>query len=137
MRQTRQILLYLASLLLLCVLARGSSGAGDEVFKGEIADSQCAMNVHSLSQSHKEMLEGKSVGTSPGDCVWFCVKQRGGRFVLQNKNKVFKLDDQNIDREFAGQKVLITGTLDKKTNTIHVHSIKLESEATKTSVRSN
>ena len=30
------------------------AGGGDEqVFGGEIADTQCALNVHSLSQSHK------------------------------------------------------------------------------------
>jgi hypothetical protein len=37
--------------------------AGEEkTFKGEIADSQCALNVHSLNRSHKEMMEPDSIG---------------------------------------------------------------------------
>lgn len=97
--------------------------AGDEVFRGEIADSQCALNVHSLTQSHKEMLEAKNAGSTPADCVWYCVKERGGRFVLQNKEKVYRLDVQNLSKDYAGRKVRITGTLDTKTNTIHVKSV--------------
>jgi hypothetical protein len=97
--------------------------AGDEVFKGEIADSQCALNVHSLTRSHKEMLQGNSVGKTEADCVWYCVKERGGRFVLQDKGKVYKLDKQDISHELAGKKVKVTGTLDPKTDTIHVTSI--------------
>jgi len=33
------------------------------------------------------------------------------------------LDDQNAPNAYAGQKVTVTGTLDAKTNTIHVNSI--------------
>jgi len=116
----------IASLLFFAAAARGG---GEEVFKGVIADSQCAMNVHSLSQSHKEMLQGKDVGTTDGDCVWYCVTQRGGRFVLQIKSKVYKLDKQDITREYAGRKVQVTGTLDPKTNTIHVRSLELAPES--------
>ncbi len=117
----------LALLLFVMALSSGAraQGAGEEVFKGMIADSQCALNVHSLSQSHKEMLQGKDVGTTDADCVWYCVTQRGGRFVLQIKSKVYKLDKQDISREYAGHKVQVTGTLDPKTNTIHVRSIEL------------
>ncbi|HYL10086.1 MAG TPA: hypothetical protein VEU31_05060 [Candidatus Acidoferrales bacterium] len=117
------------SLTLLAALGPAIYGSGDEVFKGEIADSQCAMNVHSLDQSHKEMLKVKSVGTTDADCTWYCVKQLGGRFVLQVKSKVYKLDIQALGREFAARKVKITGTLDTKTNTIHVHHIELLPEA--------
>jgi hypothetical protein len=118
-------LLVFAGVLLVGAGARG----GEEFFKGIIADSQCALNVHSLSQSHKEMLQGKGVGTTDADCVWYCVTQKGGRFVLQIKSKVYKLDKQDLTREYAGQKVQVTGTLDPKTNTIHVQSIELLGEA--------
>jgi Protein of unknown function (DUF5818) len=102
---------------------------GDETFRGEIADSQCALNVHSLTQSHKEMLVGKTVGSTNADCVWYCVKERGGRFVLQDKAKVYRLDLQNIGKEYAGRKVKVTGTLDPKTSTIHVKSIELADDS--------
>jgi hypothetical protein len=56
------------------------------------------------------------------------VKERGGRFVLQVKSKVYKLDKQDFDREYSGRKVQITGTLDPKTGTIHVRQVELLAE---------
>lgn len=116
--------LFALMALLLALGALSAAGQEEErVFKGVISDSQCAMNVHSLSRSHKEMLKTGNFGKTPADCVWYCITQRGGRFVLQSGKKVYKLDDQNIDRELAAQKVRITGTLDEKTDTIHVLKI--------------
>jgi hypothetical protein len=104
----------------------GVRAADDQkTFKGILTDSQCAMNVHSLSQSHDEMLKSNEVGKTPEDCVWYCIKQRGGRFVLQAGKKVYKLDDQNISRALANKKVQIVGTLDSQSNTIHVLKILL------------
>src|SRR5277367_1781311 len=42
------------------------------VFRGEISDSQCAFNVHSLTQSHQEMLKSKSgdAGKTAASCTW-------------------------------------------------------------------
>jgi hypothetical protein len=125
MPQTKRSILLLAVLALASALVPRSRGAGEKVFTGYITDSQCALNVHSLSQSHKEMLQSKNVGTTPADCVWYCVKQRGGRFVLQDKNKVYKLDDQSIGQELAGKKVQVTGVLDAQTNTIRARKIEI------------
>lgn len=100
------------------------AGAGQEqVFKGEVGDSQCALNVHSLSRSHQEMLERKSIGKSSADCARYCVKNLGGVFVLQVKDKVYKLDNQDLANQHAGMKVKVTGVLDAATNTIAVHSM--------------
>lgn len=123
--------LILIAFSLALAMSPGWTPAADEVFKGVIADSQCALNVHSLSKSHKEMLQDKTIGGSPSDCVWYCVKERGGRFVLQDKEKVYKLDDQTLTREFAAQRVLVTGTLDPQTKTIHVRRIELWTDAEK------
>jgi hypothetical protein len=98
-------------------------GGDDKTFKGEIADTQCALNVHSLSQSHKEMIEMKPEVKTNADCARFCVKERGGRFVLQNPDKVYKLDAQVLAEQWAGLKVKVIGTLDPKTDIITVHSI--------------
>jgi hypothetical protein len=125
MLSLKRFLLYLLCLAVLFVLSRAPRAEGEEEFTGFIADSQCAMNVHSLSQSHKEMLQSKEAGTTDADCVWYCVSQRGGRFVLQNKSKIYKLDKQDLGRKYAGSKVRVTGTLDPKTNTIHVMAIEL------------
>jgi hypothetical protein len=95
----------------------------EQVFKGEIGDSQCALNVHSLSRSHEEMLKKKDVGTTAADCARYCVKNLGGVFVLQVKDKVYKLDNQELAEKNAGAKVKVTGVLDAATNTIAVHSM--------------
>ena len=99
------------------------SGGDEKVFKGEIADTQCALNVHSLSQSHKEMIEMKPEVKTNADCARYCVKERGGRFVLQTPDKVYKLDAQILAEQWAGLQVKITGTLDPKTEIITVRNI--------------
>jgi hypothetical protein len=57
------------------------------------------------------------------DCARFCVKERGGRFVLQTPDKVYKLDAQVLAEQWAGLKVKLVGTLDPKTDMIAVQSI--------------
>jgi len=116
-------IIYIAGLASIAVCSSYVRGADEKVFKGEIADSQCALNVHSLSQSHKEMMAMKPEIKSDADCARFCVKERGGRFMLQTKDKVYKLDAQVLAEQWAGQKVKLVGTLDPKTNTITVESI--------------
>lgn len=125
MGQIKRSIPLMTVVALTSVLTPISRGQSEKVYHGFITDSQCAMNVHSLSQSHKEMLQSKDVGTTPADCVWYCVKERGGRFVLQDKSKVYKLDDQTLTKKLADKKVEVTGTLDPQTNTIHVRKIEV------------
>ena len=98
-------------------------GGDERTFKGEIADTQCALNVHSLSQSHKEMISMKPEVKTNADCARYCVKERGGKFVLQTPEKVYKLDAQVLAEQWAGLKVKVIGTLDPKTDLITVRSI--------------
>jgi hypothetical protein len=100
--------------------------AGDEkprTFHGQIADTQCALNVHSLTRSHAEMLKSKATGGTPGSCATYCVRYLGGDFVLSSKGEVYRLTDQVKARSFAGHQVKIMGTLNSKTKTIHVVEI--------------
>jgi type 1 fimbria pilin len=123
MKKTRRLFLgavILASVTVSSTLVRG---AGDKTFEGEIADSQCALGVHSLNQSHKEMIDMGSAGKTPSDCARYCVRERGGRFVLQSKQAVYRLDNQELAEKSAGMKVKVTGTVDPKTNTIQVRTI--------------
>jgi hypothetical protein len=111
-------------LISFAVIAVFIAGADKErVFKGEVGDSQCALNVHSLSRSHQEMLERKAIGTTSADCARYCVKNLGGVFVLQVGDKVYKLDNQDLANQNAGKKVKVTGVLDAATNTIAVHAM--------------
>lgn len=98
-------------------------GTAEKVYKGEISDSQCAFGVHSLHRSHDEMIAMGHAGNTPAECTRYCVNYRGGRYVLETKHDVFKLDNQELAEKFAGQPVKLTGILDTKTNTIQVKKI--------------
>lgn len=121
----------------IALTAAAGPGASEKVFSGEIADSQCALNVHSLSQSHKEMMGMKPEIKTDAECVRFCVKERGGRYMLQTKTKVYKLDAQVLAEEWAGQKVKLVGTLDSKTNIIAVEKMEGEARSRGSSTKPN
>jgi hypothetical protein len=110
------------------VLALGSiaHGQNEKVFHGEVSDSQCALNVHSLTRSHQEMLKSKSMGGTSNTCAVYCVEHLGGYLVLSSGKDVFRLDRPDLVHGFEGRKVKITGTLDSKLNQIHVIKIDLE-----------
>jgi hypothetical protein len=97
-------------------------------FRGEISDSQCAFNVHSLTKSHDEMLKSKSgaMGSTRASCSLYCIRYMGGKFVLASKDHVYHLDNQELPRDFVGEKVKLRGILDPKTDTIQVVRIELE-----------
>jgi hypothetical protein len=111
MTKTRTFLFSAALLAALSSMGPPTSGAGETTFEGEIADSQCAMGVHSLNRSHKEMIEMGHAGSTAKDCARYCVHSRGGKYVLLTKHDVFKLDNQEWAEKYAGQKVKLTGTL--------------------------
>lgn len=123
MKKARIFLTWSALLACLSLTNPAIRGAGDEKFEGEIADTQCALGVHSLDRSHKVMIAMGQAGSKPADCTRFCVKNRGGRFVLQTNHDVYKLDNQELPEKYAGMKVKITGTLDPNTKIIQVHTI--------------
>jgi hypothetical protein len=123
MEKNTRFILGVAALICGLGISRQARGGNEKTFKGEIADTQCALNVHSLTQSHKEMIGMKPEIKNDADCARFCVKERGGRFVLQTPDKVYKLDAQVLAEQWAGLKVKLVGTLDPKTDMIAVQSI--------------
>ena len=118
-----RLILGVTALVWLMVSYPPARGGDEKTFKGEIADTQCALNVHSLSQSHKEMIGMKPEVKTHADCARYCVKERGGRFVLQTPDKVHRLDAQVLAEQWAGLKVKVIGTLDPKTDLITVRSM--------------
>ena len=115
---------YLSIIVLLCCAS--SMAQKEETFQGEIMDPQCAANG-----SHASML--KKVGLGDRDpaeaatkkaCAETCLKM-GGKSVLYDResNKVYQLDNQAKVKEFAGQNVKITGTLDQAGKTIHITNV--------------
>jgi hypothetical protein len=69
----------LAAVLVLAMLSFGKTA---QVFHGEVSDSQCALNVHSLTRSHQEMLKSKSMGGTARTCSVYCIEHLGGYPVL-------------------------------------------------------
>jgi uncharacterized protein YhfF len=81
-------------------------------YRGEIMDSDCAkMGAHPDPNAAK--------------CTVECITA-GSKYVLFNAagKTVYQLDDQKKPVQFAGKKVVVSGTLDKATSTIHVTDIK-------------
>src|SRR5215471_2613744 len=121
----RTILLGLAGILTFAGVALSQA---TRVYRGEISDSQCAMNVHSLTRSHQEMLKSKSMGGTSNACSTYCIEHLGGSLVLSAGKDVHRLDRPDLVHGFEGQKVKITGALDTKVNQIHVTKIELDGQ---------
>jgi hypothetical protein len=112
----------------LLTLASASYGQGTRVFRGEVSDSQCALNVHSLTRSHQEMLKSKSMGGTSNTCSVYCIEHLGGYLVLSSGNDVFRLDRADLVHGYEGQRVKVTGTFDSKIKQIHVLTIELDNQ---------
>jgi len=121
-----RITFWTAACVLAVVTLTYAGGEDSWTFRGEIADSQCALNVHSLTRSHQEMLKSKSMGGTSTSCALYCINYLGGNLVLTSRKHVYHLDDQNLAKKFIGQKVKMSGTLDSKTDTIHVGKIEAD-----------
>ena len=111
------------SVLFWCLIA--SSIAAQEVYTGEIIDSNCAK-----IGSHAVMLKKGAVGDMDANdvrakhfCMTNCVHRIGAKYVLYTPQGVRQLDDQTKASQFAGQNVTVTGTLDRASK-IHVTDIK-------------
>jgi hypothetical protein len=90
----------------------------ETTFTGEINDRACAK-----ANSHDAMMK-RHGSTNEKDCIVACVKA-GGKYVLVDSatKAIYLLDDQQKPEAFAGQKVKITGTYDKATETLHIATI--------------
>jgi hypothetical protein len=104
--------LVMASMVLL-FLGIGNAPTTDRVFWGERTDSLCAQ-----MGSHETTTRGIS---SSRECTIGCV-EAGAKYVLYNARwrTALQLDDQQVPRKFAGEQVIVIGTYDRETNTIHV-----------------
>jgi hypothetical protein len=105
------------------MVASALYGQNSRVFRGEVSDSQCALNVHSLTRSHQEMLKSKSMGGTANTCAVYCIEHMGGYLVLSSGKDVYRLDRADLVHGFEGRRVVITGVLDTKLNQIHVLKI--------------
>ena len=98
----------------LLAVAALSAAPGKQTFTGVITDDMCGKAGHSQMR----------MGPTDADCTIACISAHGATYVLYDGREVYSLSDQRTPEQFAAQKVLVTGTLDAKTKTIRVESIR-------------
>jgi len=94
-------------------MAALSAAQGKQTFTGKITDDECPTSDHAAMQ----------MGPNDAECTVACVEAHGAQYLLYDGEHAYGLGDQKTPKQFAGQKVTITGTLDSKTSTIAVDSI--------------
>src|SRR5580700_434277 len=100
-------------LLSFFVIAALSAAPAKLRFTGVITDSMCAKGDHSQMR----------MGPTDADCVTACVETHGATYMLYDGKAAYTLSDQKTPEKFAGKKVIVTGSLNAKTNTIQVDLI--------------
>ena len=110
----RSVKRYGAALLAVGALSVVMSAAqGKRTFTGKITDDECPTSNH----------EAMQMGPTDAECTIACVEAHGAQYLLYDGEHAYGLSDQKTPKQFAGQKVTVTGTLDSKTSTIAVDSI--------------
>jgi hypothetical protein len=102
-----------AALLVSLLLSVQTAGQRTQTFTGVVIDDMCATVGHDRMQ----------MGPTDRECTIACVMAHGSSYVLEDGKTVYKLSDQKLPQEFAGQRVRVVGTLDAKNQTIQVQSI--------------
>jgi hypothetical protein len=85
---------------------------GSQVFTGEVMDTICARY-----KGHQHMMEElKSMGDTKQSCIKHCIEQLGASYVLYDAGKqaTYEIANQDKITPFAGKRVRVTGTLQKK-----------------------
>jgi EF hand len=89
---------------------------GQRTFKGEIMHCMCSgLAGHTATSTEN--------GTA-APCTFACTKKGAKYFLSDPENKTaYQLDNQRKPKAFAGKNVVVIGTLDETTATIHVSEI--------------
>ncbi len=96
--------------ILLALLASAGLGAASQTFTGVVTDSMCGKDHAAMNISPETK------------CVRECAKA-GAKYALYDGKQVYTLSDQKSPAPFAGQKVVVTGTLTGKTSVIKIEKI--------------
>jgi hypothetical protein len=99
--------LFVAAILSIDVLC--FAGGAPKKYTGLITDDMC-------SGDHKDM-----GGTDAAKCTVECVKSMHAKYILKSGSKTWVLSDQKTPEQYAGKKVVVTGTADG--NQLQVASI--------------
>jgi len=94
-------------------MASLAAAPAKQTLTGTITDNMCAQADHSRMR----------MGPTDADCTLACVSVHDALYVLYDGKDVYTLSDQKTPERFAGQKVMVTGTLDAVKRAIQVDSI--------------
>ena len=98
----------------LLAVAALSAAPGKQTFTGVITDDMCGKAGHSQMR----------MGPTDAECTMACISAHGATYVLYDGKEVYTLSDQRTPERFAAQRVRVTGTLNAKSKTIRVESIR-------------
>ena len=84
------------------------------------ADQQGSSSTQPSSPSQDS---SSSMQTSQSSAFTGTVVKAGGKYVLKTSDMNYQLDDQHKAKQFVGQQVKVSGSLDTNTSTIHVSDI--------------
>jgi len=91
-----------------------SAAPPTQTFTGTITDDMCGTGGHARMR----------MGPTDAECTTACISAHGATYVLDDGKNVYALSDQRTPEQFAARKVSVVGTLDAKTRTIQVDSIR-------------
>src|SRR3984893_9183374 len=100
--------------LTLLAIAALTAAADKQSFTGTITDDMCPSADYSQMQ----------MGPTYAALAMAGVSVHGASFLLYDGKNAYMLSDQGQAEKFAAKKVKVTGTLDAKTKTIQVDSIR-------------
>ena len=106
----------------LALLGASTLAAQTQKITGEVMDSSCAkMGSHEAMEKQHNMPAGAA---SDKACTLACVKNGAKLVVYDSSTKTaYELSDQKQAEKFAGEKVTVTGTVDRANDTIQVAKI--------------
>lgn len=122
MTPVRFVLAAVVALVAACALAPGlptalaAASQTGRTFVGTVTDDMC----HAADHSRMRM------GATDAECATACADAHAAAFVLFDGKAAYRLSDQKGAAAFAARRVRVTGTLDAKTGTIAVDSIRAE-----------
>jgi len=82
------------------------------------ADQQGSQQPSAPDQDSSNSMPAAQTSSFTGTVV-----KAGGKYVLKTNEMNYQLDDQKKAKQFVGQQVKVSGTLDSSTSTIHVSDI--------------
>jgi hypothetical protein len=104
--------------LLVVPVSFGFAADQTGTFTGEIMDKQCAQ-----MGSHENMMKAQGAKDAK-ECTLACIKN-GDKFALLDSatKKVYPIENEKKVRQYAGQRVQITGTYDDDSGVLQVKTV--------------